>query len=330
MIPAAKTVTNTNAGSKAPAAPAAETADTPFDSILTLETLAATTVVADAAAAAPLNLEDLGLEGLAAGELIEGDDSDTDEVEDGEGVTALAFLADLLNIAKVMQHVPAGDAGGELDADGVAGSGKSSTDGLSSAGLLPDGSADAPNDKLSGLAALPAVPEVRLDGADRGPQNDDIGNVTRAAELIQGARNASTGPERSGIATHVRDPRWAEEFGTRIALMVRANESSASLQLSPVDLGPMDVSVTIKDSQASIHFGAAQAETRALIEASIPRLREMLAAQGFNLMDASVSQGFSRQTRGDATPATRGESEPDVEAVRATRITVNGLLDLYA
>ena len=48
----------------------------------------------------------------------------------------------------------------------------------------------------------------------------------------------AAGPERSGIATHVRDPRWAEEFGTRIALMVRGGESSASLQLSPVDLGP--------------------------------------------------------------------------------------------
>ena len=61
----------------------------------------------------------------------------------------------------------------------------------------------------------------------------------------------------------------------------------------------------IRDSQASIHFGAAQAETRALIEASIPRLREMLAAQGFQLADASVSQGFARQPRGDTPARTR-------------------------
>ena len=131
---------------------------------------------------------------------------------------------------------------------------------------------------------------------DAGQPVEEVTSLSRAAEWVAGPRHAPAGPERSGIATHVRDPRWAEEFGTRIALMVRGGESSASLQLSPVELGPMDVSVTIRDSQASIHFGAAQAETRALIEASIPRLREMLAAQGFQLADASVSQGFSRQS----------------------------------
>ena len=33
--------------------------------------------------------------------------------------------------------------------------------------------------------------------------------------------------------------------------MVRGGESSASLQLTPVDLGPMDVNVTVRDGQAS-------------------------------------------------------------------------------
>jgi flagellar hook-length control protein FliK len=128
----------------------------------------------------------------------------------------------------------------------------------------------------------------------------------------------------------MRDPRWAEEFGTRVAMMVRGGESQASLQLSPAELGPMDVSVTVKDSQASIHFGAAQAETRALIEASIPRLREMLAAQGFNLMDASVSQGFSREAQqGQATAAAGASADPEAD-VSVSRVTPAGLLDLYA
>ena len=93
----------------------------------------------------------------------------------------------------------------------------------------------------------------------------------------------------------------------------------------------MDVSVTVTDSQASIHFGAAQAETRALIEASIPRLREMLAAQGFQLADASVSQGFARQPRGDTPTAGRGAAEPDAEAAsRRARDGFEDCLDLYA
>ena len=152
---------------------------------------------------------------------------------------------------------------------------------------------DASTDKLSVPAAQPvALVETGVEFVDAGQPVEEVTSLSRAAEWVAGPRHAAAGPERSGIATHVRDPRWAEEFGTRIALMVRGGESSASLQLSPVELGPMDVSVTVRDSQASIHFGAAQAETRALIEASLPRLREMLAAQGFKLADASVSQGF--------------------------------------
>jgi flagellar hook-length control protein FliK len=92
----------------------------------------------------------------------------------------------------------------------------------------------------------------------------------------------------------------------------------------------MEVSITVRDGQASVHFGAAQAETRQLIEASIPRLREMLAAQGFNLMDASVSQGFSRQARNDAARVTSRDAEPEAETRTATRIESTRLLDTYA
>ena len=111
--------------------------------------------------------------------------------------------------------------------------------------------------------------------------------------------------------------------------MVRGGESQASLQLTPIDLGPMDVNVTVRDGQASIHFGAAHSETRALIEASLPRLREMLAAQGFNLMDASVSQGFARQNRPDVPTATRTSAEPEIETRTTRAVHLTGLIDLY-
>ena len=162
---------------------------------------------------------------------------------------------------------------------------------------------------MDGLNATRA--DASTGTSDTAPQG------ARAAEwLAHGVRPMTSASEQQGIATSVRDPRWADDFATRISLMVRGGESQASLQLSPVDLGPMDVSVTVRDGQASIHFGAAHAETRALIEASLPRLREMLAAQGFNLMDASVSQGFARQNRPEA-PTSRGTRPPTPKSRRA-------------
>ena len=337
MIPATKTVATSagtaGAGSSA-ATPVAgtEAATTAFDAILTLETLAATIAVADAAAS-PAGLEYTCLEGLAEDELTDSDDPDLEEGEDGEAVGALAFLADLLNVAAVMRQAPADAAGGELAAndDVMSDAAKPSAETLTRGTTVAAPDVKASNDKLAVQAAQQvALTDAGVTPVDAAQPVDEITSASRAADWVHGPRHASAGPERSGIATHVRDPRWAEEFGTRIALMVRGGESSASLQLSPADLGPLDVSVTIRDSQASIHFGAAQAETRALIEASIPRLREMLEAQGFQLADASVSQGFSRQTRGE-TPATgRGATEPDAETPTTTRVVASGLLDLYA
>ena len=326
MIPATKTIAPSagaaGAGTSA-AAPVAgtEAPTTPFDAILTLETLAATIAVVDTAAS-PACLEVACLEGFAEDELTDSDDSDLEESEDGEAVDALAFLADLLNVAAVTRQPTAGTAGAELAAndDVMSAAAKPSGEATIVSTVTTPGEEASPHKPSVQATAQVVLTDAAVELVDAAQPTEEITNATRATDWVQGPRHASAGPERSGIATHVRDPRWAEEFGTRIALMVRGGESSASLQLSPVDLGPLDVSVTIRDSQASIHFGAAQAETRALIEASIPRLREMLAAQGFQLADASVSQGFARQPRGDMPAAGRGAADPDAESASATRV----------
>jgi flagellar hook-length control protein FliK len=148
--------------------------------------------------------------------------------------------------------------------------------------------------------------------------------------FAHGTRHAPERVESTTLTTHVRDPRWADDLGNRLASMVRTGESSASLQMTPVDLGPLEVNVAVRDNQATVHFGAASAETRALLEASIPRLREMLASQGFQLMDSSVSHGFARQTRHEAAGTPRVDALGESPTVTATRTHITGLLDLYA
>jgi flagellar hook-length control protein FliK len=112
--------------------------------------------------------------------------------------------------------------------------------------------------------------------------------------------------------------------------MVRAGESTASLAMTPVDLGPVEVNVTVKDSQATILFAASQADTRALIEASLPKLRELLASQGFNLLDASVSSGFSRSRQPAFASNNRAAGEADASVTEVRTVRQLGLLDLYA
>jgi flagellar hook-length control protein FliK len=306
----------------------------PFDAILSLEALAATCAALDVAP----------MEGSPLEESDETPGADVED-EDSDGEGPLAFLAGLLSVAMATPTQSADAAQGgtpesRID-DVLGGAGRQAAVTAEQPAPMAQVSVTAAAAADSASAADIAVANKLLTAVDTATRSLDLQKaeaaatqestsaLARAAEFLsQGPRHAS-GP-RDSVPTPVHSPRWAEDFGARVAMMVRGGESTASLQLTPVDLGPVEINITVRDSQASIQFGAAQAETRALLEASIPRLREMLAAQGFNLMDASVSQGFTRQAKPDAPVSARhdGEPEADIQVTKAS--TLVGLLDTYA
>lgn len=133
------------------------------------------------------------------------------------------------------------------------------------------------------------------------------------------------------LSTPVHDARWADALGHRLVMMARDGESTASLKLVPVDLGPLDIQITVRDGEASVHFSAAHQETRNVLEASLPRLRELLGAQGLQLANASVSQQSGGQNRPEKSsgPAAVGAVVEDGE-VAGSRAVSTSLLDIYA
>ncbi len=274
----------------------------PFDSILALESLAAHSADRQALAADAALVE--------LGELLGGDEG-LEETEEDTEEGSMEFLAGLLTLVATPKDSPGAQVSGHAISPAAGSAGRQG--GAESAGAL-----------LAGL--------IEQDGVATGDSQStpelDSSVAARAGELTNSAPRGPAAEQT--VATHVRDPRWAEEFGTRISMLVRARESQAAIQLTPVDLGPVDVNVTVRDSQATIHFAASNADTRALIEASLPKLREMLAAQGFNLLDSSVSQGFTQKDQ----PQSAGVPRPGMNAVgEGELVTVrqlNGLLDLYA
>jgi flagellar hook-length control protein FliK len=298
------------------ATPAAATGTPAFDAILMLQNIAATTECLDTA----------GLEAGDTAELI-GDSADEDDDSD-DLEASLAFLSELLAVTSPKGSARDSDAGAESQGEPPEQSPQPVTIKLDSS--LLDAANDesaAGADDSAGASLLTAVRPELLDTRTAG---DASQNLARAAELLAAA-------QRPGAATHdkpvlrtpVQDPRWADELGTRVTLMVRGGESTASLQLTPLDLGPVEVNVTVRESQATVHFGASQAETRALLEASLPRLRELLAAQGYQLTDSSVSSGFARSQRQDAAPAGRAAGEAETATTEARPLRSLNLLDVY-
>jgi flagellar hook-length control protein FliK len=80
--------------------------------------------------------------------------------------------------------------------------------------------------------------------------------------------------------------------------MVRENVQEAKIRLDPPNLGPLEISVAVKDDRASILIHASHAITRDVLEAEAPRLRGMLGDNGFAAVDVNIARDNGRQQGG--------------------------------
>jgi len=132
----------------------------------------------------------------------------------------------------------------------------------------------------------------------------------------------------------VGSPRWANELGSRLAMMSVRGQNEGSLTLTPEHLGPLEVRISVGQDTTNVWFGAQNADTRAALADAIPRLREMFAASGLSLGHAGVSHGMSGQeARPGEAFASRGEVVAEAVAdplpARAARVSTS-LLDTWA
>jgi flagellar hook-length control protein FliK len=128
---------------------------------------------------------------------------------------------------------------------------------------------------------------------------------------------------------------WANELGARLHWLAGAGLGSASLRLTPAQLGPVEVRISMHQNSASVWFSAAQAETRTALEQTLPRLRELFAAQGLNLAQANVSDQSARSAPHEPQAAPAGVRVGAARGLNATSVTPaprphQGLIDTYA
>jgi flagellar hook-length control protein FliK len=138
----------------------------------------------------------------------------------------------------------------------------------------------------------------------------------------------------AALHTPVGTRAWNDELASKLTWLIDRGEQLASIRVTPDSLGPIDIRIAVREGEASIWFGANQADTRQAIEQAIPRLREMLAAQGLSLADAGVFQQAPNDPqrallRNDLRRAAQesGEAAPLQSAVIPRR---PGLIDDYA
>ena len=169
----------------------------------------------------------------------------------------------------------------------------------------------------------------------------DVRAASDAAPLTRTPTAESLAPRQlqaltQPIDTPVQQPDWDRAVSERVVMMANNKLQQAEIRLTPAELGPLRVQVTVDDGAANVSFQAQHAMTREAIEQALPRLRELFAEQGLSLGQTSVGhEGASAEddARASGLEGSSGEGgdalvdEAEVEVVR-TRVE-SGLVDTF-
>jgi flagellar hook-length control protein FliK len=170
------------------------------------------------------------------------------------------------------------------------------------------------------------------------PATSDSSEATQAAALQAASltrSGTSVGSATLTIHAPVGSAAFADEVGARVAGLSQSGITQAQLQLNPADMGPVQVHITMQAGQASVWFGAAHADTRAALEQSLPRLRELFAGAGMPLTDSGVFREPPQQQQAQSLPTSGSSLIPGSDTVSAPTVTQVSnirlaLLDTYA
>lgn len=163
-------------------------------------------------------------------------------------------------------------------------------------------------------------------------------NATQNATLT-GAVSANQ------ISPPLNSSAWDKAVGQKVIWMVGASMQSAELTLNPPDLGPLQIVLNVTNDQANATFISAHPDVREALEASLPKLRQMMDDAGVQLSGFSVNAEASnqgqqgrefRQTNPSTSIARNGGSESvisnqPISDVKTTKIISRiGAVDTFA
>ena len=149
-----------------------------------------------------------------------------------------------------------------------------------------------------------------------------VGGAPTPSGLPASASSASPAAMRAG-GEHVMQnlpsaPQFTDEVGEQVRVFVNNGLQEARLQLTPAELGRVQITINTEGDNARVVFVAETAVARDLLDQSMPRLREMLQQSGIQLAQGDVSDQTESQRRGepldeDAQRMAQGDSDAQAD-----------------
>jgi flagellar hook-length control protein FliK len=170
-------------------------------------------------------------------------------------------------------------------------------------------------------------PDATLSGAS----ND--GSAGAAQLLTSNTSTDSVPTPTFKVAAGVDTAQFGQGVADRVSLMMDGNLTSAKLQVNPPALGPIEVRIALQGGHAQVWLSSHSAVTRDELEASSPKLREMLGSQGFSQVSVDISQRSFQERLPQSQAyesAPRGDAAVLAQAPLSMSRSASGLLDAYA
>jgi flagellar hook-length control protein FliK len=128
----------------------------------------------------------------------------------------------------------------------------------------------------------------------------------------------------------------------RVRSMLSINNKEAEVRLDPPEMGSMQIRIRSDAEQAHINFVVQNQQAKEALEQSMPRLREMLAQQGLELGESTISYGQSggesseqgeNRTQGnlvDKEAINDSDQELTANTAQSSRKQTSSSIDYYA
>lgn len=213
-----------------------------------------------------------------------------------------------------------------------------------SARPAPSGISSKSDPEQSSLSGRPRVSATEPSlpaklAADNSTTGSSFMQSLQSAESRAAAKPAEWAPP---LQMPLSDSRWGSQLGDRVVWMARQDIQSAQINITPAQMGPIQINIDLKGDQMTATFVSTQPEVRQAIEDALPKLRESLAGAGISLGQTNVGAQTSQQQQGGSfqfaeTPRWRSEEAilpADSQSAPLSMVTPlhrgRGLVDLFA
>lgn len=188
------------------------------------------------------------------------------------------------------------------------------------------------------LQTLTAAAAPRADSAGIGSEALLAGQIGRAHGAGPAGAPGQVYAQQSAPLPMDQPALFAERLTQHVSVMLGDAVNSATIAVTPPDLGPVEVRVTVVGDEAKIQLAATHQATREALQDALPKLRAALADSGLSLGQAGVFAQMperQQQAQGEAPTAQFGAREGaefDAAAVAPTATARSlrlGLVDAF-